>query len=172
VKCEICYADNPAWQTVCSACGSPARPLQLCPAGRLLAVGASRCDDCPARWPEVTGFAGHPLLRGVVRVDGGRLSNADGTRNPPYLELRDQERPYALAVEGPGRVRVLEGDPVEASVKLLVRPGGTRFCAKPTEGQACVGLEYDALPATGRVVSAGAALQFTFFEVPEWVESR
>ena len=131
MKCAVCYADNPVWQTVCSACGSPARPLQFCAGGRLLAAGASRCEDCPARWPEVTKFTGHPLLRGVIRVEGGLISNADGTRELPYLELRDQERPYALAVEGPSRVRILEGDPADASYKLRIRPQTTGFCARP-----------------------------------------
>lgn len=172
MKCAVCYADNPVWQTVCSACGSPTHSLQLCPAGRLLAAGASRCEDCPARWPEVTRFTGHPLLRAVIRVDGGLISNADGTRELPYLELRDQEPPYALAVDGPGRVRVLEGDPIDASLKLLVRPGGAAFCAKPSDGQTCIGLSYGPLPHTGRVVVGDAALRVMFFEIPEWVEPR
>lgn len=172
MKCAVCYADNPVWQTVCSACGSPARPLQFCPGGRLLAAGASRCEDCPARWPEVTKFTGHPLLRGVIRVEGGVISNADGTRELPYLELRDQEQPYALAVESPSRVRILEGDPVDASFKLMIRPQATGFCAKPNDGQACMGLSYGPLPREGRVVSGEAALRITFFEIPEWVEAR
>jgi hypothetical protein len=173
VKCGVCYADNPAWQNVCSACGSPTRHLQLCPAGRLLAAGQTKCADCPATWPEVTSFGGHPLLRGVLWLDGGSLESEDGARTLPYVELRDQEPPVAFSVLGPQHVRVLAGDPVEASVKLLVRPGGTQYCVPPTDGSlACAGLSYGPLPATERLVVAGATLRVAFFEVPEWVEPR
>lgn len=173
MKCAVCYADNPVWQTMCSACGSPTRSLRFCPAGRLLAAEADRCEDCPARWPEVTKFTGLPLLRAVIRLEGGALiSNADRTQELPYLELRDRERPYALEVEGFGKVRLLEDDPADASLKLLIRPDGAKFCAKPTEGQACMGLLYIPVPDTRRIVIGEAALRVTFFEIPEWVEQR
>ncbi len=137
-----------------------------------MAAEASRCEDCPARWPEVARFTGLPLLRAVIRLEGGGLiSNADRTQELPYLELRDRERPYALAVEG-SAVRLLEDDPVDASLKLLIRPDGARFCAKPSEGQACMGLSYSPVPDTRRVVIGEAALRVTFFEIPDWVEPR
>ena len=79
---------------------------------------------------------------------------------------------YARAVDGPSRVRILEGDPADASFKLMIRPHTTGFCARPTDGQACVGLSYGPLPRGGRVVSGEAALRITFFEIPEWVETR
>ncbi|MCA9726832.1 MAG: hypothetical protein KC729_04055 [Candidatus Eisenbacteria bacterium] len=121
----------------------------------------------------MTKFSGHALLRGVVWVENGSMLGEAGIRELPYLELRDRELPYALAVQEPGQALVLDGDPAESSLKVLIRPEGSGFCVKPMDGSlACTGLQYSPLSPAGRVVVAGTTLRFVFFEIPDWVESR
>lgn len=106
MKCSHCYAENPAWSTVCSSCSQPLLRLEVCSRGHLLPPGEHECPICPSLWPEVSAFAGPALLRGLLWVDSGNVtSTIESGEDITFLEIRDQEETLALALQPNGDVR-------------------------------------------------------------------
>ncbi|MFN0151286.1 MAG: hypothetical protein ACKVU1_11345 [bacterium] len=135
MKCLHCYAENPAWQTLCSACGEPVTPVEICGAGHILPPGVRECPLCPTLWPQVAPFSGPPILRGILWVESGELHVAGDFARHEYFELRDMELPYSLTSRSPLVADVASADLQDAAIKLLVRPGEISLCGKPAAGR-------------------------------------
>lgn len=173
MKCLHCYADNPPWQTLCSACGEPVTPVELCAAGHILPPGVRECPLCPTLWPSPPPFAGPPILRGVLWVEAGALHVAGDRVGHEFLELRDMELPLSFRARSPLVADVASADQQDAAIKLLVRPEGVSVCGRPSGGRAGPAApRYEPLRDGGRVEVEGVRLRFVAIAAPAWTQSR
>jgi len=168
MRCSSCYAENSSTQRVCAVCGEATLPLEFCPAGHLMEPGASRCSICHELWPEITDFSGPPLLRGIMWLEGAECRSGDGAERLPFIELRDGRDPVSLTVSDSESVLVSFEDRPDASLKILTRPDGPRFCAsshfRPSANEpAYQSLEPDREPRLGNV-----SIRLALFDVPDW----
>jgi hypothetical protein len=174
MKCGVCYADNPYWQEVCSRCGEPVVPVRLCPAGHVLPPGSTECASCSKSWPEVTPFHGLPVLRAIVIPDAGEFASADGTRSVGLIELRDGEQPVSLVLERDRKLRIEDEGTAAASLKILTRPDGMRYCLNPglrPSATAGAPAGYEAIPEDRRIWVGSTSVRITTLTVPPWVSS-
>jgi hypothetical protein len=171
MRCSHCYAENEAWATICSACGQAVLRLEFCPGGHLLPPGVRDCPVCPSLWPEVSSFAGPPLLRGLLWVETGRLAPAaDPGRELAYLEVRDQENPIGLILRPTGAVHVTTNDDEGVSCRILMRPEGVQVCDKsrPREGSGAP--SYVVLRPGEKLALGGTTLRHQEVQPPLWAQ--
>jgi hypothetical protein len=176
MKCSNCYADNPAWQAICSACGQPVVPIELCASGHVLPPGVRECPICPSMWPEVAAFVGPPVLRGVLWIEGGQILDPARGEPIPLIELRDGEQPLSLSPHAEPDVVVLGGDESRAAAKVLVRPDGVSLCERPDARAASAGPRaerpaYRTFPQDTPLAIGRARLRFIPLAAPAWIEA-
>jgi hypothetical protein len=171
MKCSQCYGENPPWATVCVACGQAVRRLELCPAGHLLPPGEQECAVCPDLWPEVAPFVGAPLLRGLLWLESGRLfSDGDPGQSRPYVEVRDQDLPLALAIQAGGTIRIADADDPAVVCRILMRPEGVQVCSRQGTRPRSGPPVYDKLKPDGTFQLAGATFRYLQVQPPAWAE--
>lgn len=176
MKCSTCYSENPPWAAVCAVCGGKVLPLEFCLNGHLLPPGVRECPVCPNEWPEVPGYAGPPVLRGVLWVERGAVvaRDAEGETELPYVEVRDREAPVALSTDARGRARLTDEQDAAAVVRILMRPEGLMVCKKAAPGvlRAEAGpLRFEALAAEHSLDVGNARLRYLAWPVPQWVDA-
>jgi hypothetical protein len=172
MKCSHCYEDNPAWATVCSSCSQPVERLELCPMGHLLPPGRTDCPVCPDLWPEVTAFAGPPVLRGVLWLEQGRLtSEVEPGADLAYLEVRDREQPLALKIQPSGTASiVVDDDDPNILCRVLMRPEGVQVCSRVRPGAPPGPPVYEPLPPGESFRAGHASFRYVAIEPPVWVQ--
>jgi len=173
VKCLHCYADNPPWQTLCSACGEPVTPVEICAAGHILPPGVRECPLCPTLWPAIPPFSGAPILRGILWVESGELHVAGDRGRIEFFELRDAELPYSFTARSPLVADVASADQQDAVIKLLVRPGEVSVCGRPAAGRGGTAApRYEALRDGARVEADRVRMRFLPIAAPAWTQSH
>lgn len=171
MKCSNCYGENPTWSTVCSSCGQPVLRLEICSQGHLLPPGVQQCPICPSQWPDISPFAGPPLLRGLLWIETGRLTaTSDPGNELAYLEMRDQESPLALSLRSSGAASLVEDDNRDVVCRILMRPEGVQVCNKYHQKEHSGPLEFKPLQP-GEILELGRT-SFRLMPVrpPVWVE--
>ena len=181
MKCLHCYAENPAWQTLCSACGEPVTPIELCAAGHILPPGVRECAVCPTLWPATTPFAGPPILRGLLWIDAGELRGLADAGPLPFLELRDGETPVAIVASSPLTASLGSADHKDTIVRILVRPDGVSACTRPgaprggsaaSKGGRPASPRYEPLAENAPVEVERVRLRFVPIQAPAWIHAR
>ena len=171
MKCSHCYVENPPWSTVCSSCGQPVLRLEICPQGHLLPPGVQECPVCPSLWPEVSSFAGPPLLRGLLWVETGRLVTAsDPGKDLAYIEIRDQESPLVLSLQPSGAAYLAEDDDGDVICRILMRPQGVQVCNKYRPVAHPGPLAFEPLPAGEKFDLGRTSFRLLEVRPPVWVE--
>lgn len=171
MKCSHCYATNPGWATVCLSCSQPVQRLELCPSGHLLPPGVKDCPVCPDLWPEVTDFAGPPLLRGILWLESGRLTtHAEPGVDLAFLEVRDQEQPLALKSLPTGAAQLVADDDPDVLCRILMRPDGVQVCHRHGGGATPGPPTYRTLRAGESFDAGQASFRYQELPPPAWAE--
>ena len=172
MKCSHCYETNTAWATVCSSCSQPVRRLELCPAGHLLPPGAAECPVCPDLWPDVTAYAGPPVLRGILWLESGRLTNdAAPDARLTFLEVRDREHPLALKIQPSGAAHLVDDDDPDVLCRILARPEGLQVCRRFRPGAAPGPPTYEPLQSGDTFDVGHATFRYQIIPPPVWVQN-
>ncbi len=168
MRCSACYAENPPWATICTDCGKAVLRLEFCAGGHLLPPGAQECPVCPHLWPEVTAFDGAPLLRGILLVEKGRLTNADDPADYlPYVEIRDREQPLVLT-HAPNEQVTIANDDAAGTCRVLMRPEGVQVCGAGFAHEHAGPRVYKALGPDDTFVLGTTTFRHIAFDPPAW----
>ncbi len=171
MKCSHCYAENPPWSTVCSSCSQPVLRLEICSQGHLLPPGVQECSICPSLWPEISAFAGPPLLRGLLWVDAGSVTSpSDPGEDMAYLEIRDQESALALTLQPSGDVHLTGDDDGDVVCRILMRPEGVQVCNKIRPAAHTGPLAFEPLLPGEKFHLGGVLFRLQVVQPPAWVQ--
>src|SRR5262249_1932181 len=119
MKCSRCYADNALGVAVCTTCGKTVLPVEFCDLGHVLPPGPRQFSVCATQWPDSPPFSGHPILRGVLLVERGRLASAVTGTPCGHFECRDAELPLTVAKRSQSEFVIGTSPESDETVRLL-----------------------------------------------------